>query len=456
MKSINPKNNQVIKEFKQHTPEEVEEIVRLSYEAYKNMHGIDMEYRADWLKFVADRLRGRKRRYAEHITMEMGKPITQSIAEIEKCALVCDYYAKNYLSFLLPENLQGGPGRINQLIFKPLGPVLAVMPWNYPFWQVFRFAAPALMAGNTAILKHSSYVPQCAMDIEELFKEAIFVDNAFRSVFVSGSSGLAEKMIADDRVVAVTLTGSEGAGSRVAEVAGRNIKKTVLELGGSDPFIVMDTANLEKAMDAAIQGRFQNAGQSCIAAKRFIVQKDVAKKFAEGIADRIKNMKYGDPDLEETEMGPMCRSSLRDEIHEQVQKAVKDGAKLVMGGKIENKNSAYYPPTLLVDVKPDNIIFREETFGPVFAICEYDDYKDALKIANMSEFGLGSSIWTEEYNSKLDVLIEGIESGAVFVNSITKSHPALPFGGVKKSGYGRELAHLGIREFMNIKTVCHE
>lgn len=453
MKSINPKNNKVLNTFELMSLDDVDKILVDVHHTWNQWKETSFEHRAKLMRNAARVLREEKQQFALHITQEMGKPIKDAIAEIEKSALVCDYYADHAADFLADEDLESPATATRSLItYAPLGPVLAVMPWNYPFWQVFRFAAPALMAGNAGLLKHSSYVPQCALDIEYVFKKAGFPDNLFRTLLVSGSSGAVEHMINSDYVAAATLTGSEGAGSKVAECAGKNIKKVVLELGGSDPYIVLQDADVEKAIATAVHARFQNAGQSCIAGKRFFVHRSLLSQFTLGIENGIKQLKYGDPELPDTDMGPMCRSSLRDEIHTQIEQAVAQGVELITGGLIENEDSAYYPPTLCLCKDTNNILFQEETFGPVFAICPFDTEEEAVALANESIYGLGGSLWCKDTDKALQIA-KKIETGAVFINSMTKSDPRLPFGGIKKSGYGRELSHLGIREFVNIKTV---
>ncbi|MFA8301083.1 MAG: NAD-dependent succinate-semialdehyde dehydrogenase [Hyphomicrobiales bacterium] len=452
MKSINPKNNQLIRIYSEHSFTDVQEILEQNFIAWQSWKNTTFEHRAELMLNAAKVIRKNKDYYARVITREMGKPVVESLAEVEKSALACDYYAENAEKFLADEDLPSNYDK-SFVAYEPMGPVLAVMPWNYPFWQVFRFAAPALMAGNAGLLKHSSYVPECALAIEDIFKKAGFPENIFRSLMVSASHVNMEEVIADRRIKAVTLTGSELAGSKVAEASGKNIKKTVLELGGSDVFIVFDDANLEKAIDSAITARFQNAGQSCIAGKRFLVHENVYSQFLEGVRERILNINVDDPELETTQMGPMCRSVLRDEIHQQVMDTVRQGATLMCGGAISNLESGYYPPTLLADLTTDMIAFKEETFGPVMAVAKFSTEEEAIKVANTSDYGLGGSVWSED-RERAERVARQIETGAVFINAFTKSSPGLPFGGVKYSGYGRELSHFGIKEFMNIKTIC--
>jgi succinate-semialdehyde dehydrogenase/glutarate-semialdehyde dehydrogenase len=377
----------------------------------------------------------------------MGKPIKQGRAELEKCAWTCDFYAEHAEEFLARQD-RPTDARESYIRFDPIGPVLAIMPWNFPFWQVFRFAAPALMAGNTALLKHASNVSRCALEIERVFREAGFPGAAFRTLLV-GSSRVAP-IIADARVQAVTLTGSDAAGSKVGEQAGRSIKKTVLELGGSDPFIVLADADLPKTAKAAAEARLINSGQSCIAAKRFIVVESVADRFIELFVEAMRAAKMGDPLSEDVTVGPQARGDLRDGLHQQVERSVARGAKLLLGGRVPEGPGAYYPPTVLVVRDLDVPALCEETFGPVAAVVKVRDVEEAVDVANNSIYGLGASVWT---TSDPHEIVRRIEAGTVFVNATVKSDPRLPFGGIKRSGYGRELSELGIREFVNIKSV---
>jgi succinate-semialdehyde dehydrogenase/glutarate-semialdehyde dehydrogenase len=379
----------------------------------------------------------------------MGKPITQGEGEAEKCAWVCEYYADHGEAFLAPEAKETD-GAKSYIRFDPLGPVLAVMPWNFPFWQVFRFAAPALMAGNTGLLKHASNVPRSALDIEEVFRRAGFPEGVFRTLLV-GNAAVAG-VIADWRVVATTLTGSERAGSKVAEQSGRNLKKTVLELGGSDAFIVLADGDLETAARVAADARLVNSGQSCIAAKRFIVVAPVFDRFLERFTHEMSSRPMGNPLDRNTAVGPQARQDLRDTLHRQVEESVIQGASLVLGGKVPAGKGAFYPPTILVDCVPGMTAFDEETFGPVAAVTRARDEDDAVKLANTSSFGLGASLWTAD-RGKAEALAAEIEAGDVHVNGLVKSDPRLPFGGIKRSGFGRELSEFGIREFVNIKSV---
>src|SRR5713101_1374978 len=383
------------------------------------------------------------------MALEMGKPVTQGEAEVEKCAWGCEYYAEHAARFLAPEPRETDAAR-SYVRFDPLGPVLAVMPWNFPFWQVFRFAAPALMAGNAGILKHASNVPRCALEIERVFRAAGLPEGLFGTVLVGPAAVPA--LIADARIRAVTLTGSDRAGSQVAEQAGRHLKKTVLELGGSDPFIVLEDADLERAATTAVEARLINSGQSCIAAKRFIVVEHVAERFLERFTSEMRARRVGDPLDPATQVGPQARLDLRENLHRQVQESVKRGARLVLGGQVPAGQGAFYPPTVLIAVEPGMPAFDQETFGPVAAVIRAKDEADAIRLANASPYGLGASVWTADVKRGERVARE-IDAGSVFVNALVKSDPRLPFGGVKRSGYGRELSQYGLREFVNIKTV---
>jgi succinate-semialdehyde dehydrogenase / glutarate-semialdehyde dehydrogenase len=410
---------------------------------------VPLAARAQKMREVARALRAHAATYARTMTLEMGKPIVQAEAEVEKCALTCDYYADHAGSFLAEQERQTDASR-SYVRFDPLGPVLAVMPWNFPFWQVFRFAAPALMAGNAAVLKHASNVPRCALAIEEVFRGAGFPPGLFSTVLVGASS--VASLIADPRVVAVTLTGSESAGRAVAEAAGRSLKKTVLELGGSDPFIVLADADLAAAARAAADARLINSGQSCIAAKRFIVVDRVADHFLQLFFDEMRSRRMGDPLERETQVGPQARVELRDALHRQVEESRMRGATVVLGGEIPAGKGAFYPPTLLAAVEKGMPAFDEETFGPVAAVIRAKDESDAIGLANDSPFGLGASLWTRDHE-RAERLAAQIDAGTIFVNGVVKSDPRLPFGGIKRSGYGRELSEYGIREFVNVKSV---
>jgi succinate-semialdehyde dehydrogenase/glutarate-semialdehyde dehydrogenase len=405
--------------------------------------------RAERLRAAARLLRERKDAYARTMALEMGKPLPQGVGEAEKCAWVCDYYAER-AEALLAEQPRESDASSSYVRLDALGPVLAIMPWNFPFWQVFRFAAPALAAGNAGILKHAPNVSRCALEIEAVFRDAGFPDGLFRAVFLSNEA--AGRAIANPRVRAVTLTGSDRAGSQVAEQAGRHLKKTVLELGGSDPFIVLEDADIARAAETGAQARVINSGQSCIAAKRFIVVDGVADRFVELLAAAMVKPKVGDPLDPATAIGPQARLDLRANLHRQVEESVRRGARLLLGGVLPAGPGAFYPATVLAAVTPGMPAFDEETFGPVAAVVRARDEVEAIELANASAYGLGASVWTADPKRGERVARE-LEAGSVFVNGAVKSDPRLPFGGVKRSGYGRELSEYGLREFVNIKTV---
>jgi len=449
MKAINPATDELIKDYKEHTDAEVKAIVEAAYNAYLSWRDVSFAERSRLMHKAAEVLRKNIDKYAKLITIEMGKVIKESRAEVEKCAWVCEYYADNAEKFLADEIIETDAGK-SMAVFQPIGVVLAVMPWNFPFWQVFRFAAPALMAGNTGVLKHASNVPGCALAIEEVFREAGFPKNAFRTMLISARK--VEAVIRSPLVKAVTLTGSEPAGMQVASIAGHELKKTVLELGGSDPYVVLEDADIPACVKTSVTARMINAGQSCIAAKRFIVVESKVKEFEEQQVAIMKSLKMGDTLSEDTQVGAMARIDLLEELDQQVQDSIKMGAKLLCGGKKADGPGAFYLPTVLTNVKKGMPVYEQETFGPVSAIIAVKDEEEAIKVANDSEFGLGGSVWSKDVK-RGERVARRIESGAVFVNGMTKSDPRLPFGGVKKSGYGRELSHYGIKEFVNIKTI---
>ena len=447
--SVNPATEEVLATFDEHSPQQVEAALERAWEAYRDWRRLPIERRGELIRAAARRLRQEKDRYARLITLEMGKPIVEAEAEVLKCAWNCEYFADNADRFLAPEEVETNASR-SYVQFVPLGPVLAIMPWNFPFWQVFRAAAPALMAGNTMLLKHASNVPQCALAIEEVFREAGLPEGVFQTLLVPAAT--VEGIIADDRVRAVTLTGSDVTGAKVAAAAGQHLKKTVLELGGSDPFIVLADADLEEAAKVGARARNQNTGQSCIAAKRFIVEEPVAERFSELFVEAVKALKVGDPLDPTTNIGPLARGDLRDDLDRQVRRSLDMGARLLLGGHKLDGRGYFYAPTVLAEVTPEMPAFREETFGPVAAIVRARDADEAVRLANMSPFGLGAAIWTGD-PERGQALAGEIEAGNVFVNGMVASDPRLPFGGVKRSGYGRELAVFGIREFVNIQTV---
>jgi succinate-semialdehyde dehydrogenase/glutarate-semialdehyde dehydrogenase len=449
MESINPATGETLATHETLTDGELEEKLALAQERFLSYRDTSLDDRARWMLAAAELLESEKRHWGELMTREMGKPIGAAVAEAEKCAWVCRYYAENAADFLADEPVRAEAER-SFIRYQPLGPILAVMPWNFPFWQLFRFAAPALMAGNVGLLKHASNVPGCALAIEEIFRQAGFPDGAFQTLLIG--SDRVEAVLDDDRVRAATLTGSEAAGAAVAAAAGRRIKKTVLELGGSDPFIVMPSADLDAAVETAITARHINNGQSCIAAKRFIVHDAVAGEFTARFVERAEALVVGDPADDETELGPLATEAIRDELADQVERSVDAGAKVLAGGQALDRPGWFYAPTVLADVPADAAVAREETFGPVAAIFVVDDLDEAITRANDTEFGLGASAWTTDETER-DRLVRELDAGAVFINRMVASDPRLPFGGVKKSGYGRELSRYGMREFLNIKTV---
>jgi succinate-semialdehyde dehydrogenase/glutarate-semialdehyde dehydrogenase len=446
---VNPADGSALKEVPAFTAGELEEALQSAASAAPAWRATPLADRCALMRGMAAILRGRTDEFARLITLEMGKPIREARAEIGKCAWVCDYFADNGPAFLADEVVESDAGR-SLVAFQPLGTVLAVMPWNFPFWQVFRFAAPALVAGNTGLLKHASNVPLCALEIGSLFREAGFPEGVFRSLMIQSSR--VARVIEDSRVHAVTLTGSEPAGRQVAAAAGAQIKKTVLELGGSDPFIVLEDADLDLAVDTALASRFINSGQSCIAAKRFIVVKAIADDFIRSFKAGVEALKVGDPMDESTQVGPLARFDLRDELHRQVVKSISQGAVAVTGCSPESGSGAYYQASILDRVRPGVCAYHEELFGPVASIIRAEDEADAIRIANDSNFGLGGSVWTRD-NERGERLARQLECGSAFVNGLVKSDPRLPCGGVKKSGYGRELSRYGMLEFVNAKTI---
>jgi succinate-semialdehyde dehydrogenase/glutarate-semialdehyde dehydrogenase len=449
MESINPATGDVLETFTETTPPEVERVLATAHTAFQEWRTVPFATRAQHMRRAAEVLRARKADYARTMALEMGKPVAQGDAEVEKCAATCEHYAGHAEAYLAIQPRETDATK-SYVRFDPLGAVLAVMPWNFPFWQVFRFAAPALMAGNVGILKHASNVPRAALSIEEVFRDAGFPHGAFSTLLV-GSSAVGT-LIADPRIVAVTLTGSDHAGSQVAERAGRELKKTVLELGGSDPFIVLADADVAATAKQAADARLVNSGQSCIAAKRFIVAESIFDQFVPRFVDELRSRRMGDPLSRDTQVGPQARVDLRDSLHQQVEESVRRGAQRLLGGEIPAGKGAFYPPTLLSAVDKGMPAFDEETFGPVAAVIRAKDEADAVRLANDSIFGLGASIWTRD-RERGERMAAQIEAGAVFVNGIVKSDARLPFGGIKRSGYGRELSEYGIREFVNVKSV---
>ena len=448
--SVNPASGETIETFALHSHAELEAVLDRAMTAQRAWSQTSFADRAAAMKRAAAYLRANAARFALNATREMGKPIAEAEAEVEKSAWGCDFYAENAEKFLADEHL-GSTATESYIAYQPLGVVLAVMPWNFPYWQVFRFAAPALMAGNTGILKHASNVTRCALDIEEVFTAAGFPAGCFTTVIVPGTE--VKALIADDRIAAVTITGSEPAGVSVATESGRALKKHVLELGGSDAFIVLADADVPAAAKVAAKARFQNAGQSCICGKRFIIEDAVYDAFVKHFVEASKAYATGDPEQRATAMGPLARTDLRDDLIRQIDGSLAKGAKLALGtGKAPAGPGAYFDATVLIDVDATMPVFIEETFGPVAAVIRARDAEHAIALANDSTFGLGGALWTGDVE-RGKRLARTIVTGAVFINGMTASDPRLPFGGVKHSGYGRELSYLGIREFMNIQTV---
>jgi len=449
MRSVNPATEETIHEYGEHDAGEVRHRLERAAAAASSWRDFSFAERAELMKRAAALLREGRAEHGRLMTEEMGKPIAAAESEVDKCAWVCDFYAEHAAAFLAPEMIATDAAR-SFVRFDPIGPVLAIMPWNFPFWQHFRFAAPAVMAGNVGVLKHASNVPGCALAIEDLFRRAGFPEGVMTTLLVP--SARTAELIARPEIKAVTLTGSETAGMEVAAQAGRHLKKTVLELGGSDPFIVLDDADPIAAAEEAAKARTINSGQSCIAAKRFLVEEAVADRFEAEFVRRMEALRVGDPMDRETEVGPLAREDLLTALDDQVSRSVAAGARLATGGRRLDRKGWFYPPTVLLGVRPGMPAFDEETFGPVAAVTRARDAAEAIELANRSRFGLGASIWTGD-PARAEDLAREIEAGSVFVNGIVKSDPRLPFGGVKSSGYGRELAAFGIREFVNIKTV---
>ena len=449
MKAIDPSSDQLIQEYAVHSESDVQRSIEQTQQTWLRWKHTEFQERQELMHNAASVLRDNMAKYAKLMTLEMGKVITGSRAEIEKCAWVCEYYADHAQEMLADERVETSASR-SFVAFEPIGIVLAVMPWNFPFWQVFRFAAPALMAGNAGLLKHASNVPGCALAIEDVFRKAGFPEDLFSTLMIGAPA--VDTVIEHPHVKAVTLTGSEPAGSHVASTAGRVLKKTVLELGGSDPYIVLDDADLDACARTSVDARMINTGQSCIAAKRFIVVDSMLKEFEARQVRIMSEMTMGNPLLEETQVGPMARQDLRDELHAQVVSSLNEGAKLLLGGEPVNGPGAFYHPTVVTNVSRGMSLYHEETFGPVSAIIPVRDEEEAIAVANDSDFGLGASLWTGNVKSG-EALARQIESGSVFVNGMVVSDPRLPFGGIKNSGYGRELSQFGIREFVNIKTI---
>ncbi len=449
LQSINPATEDILADYDEATPARIDEALAQARAAFEAWRVTRFAERAALMRRAVAYLRSEKGRFAALMTAEMGKPIAEAEAEVEKSCWGLEYYAENAERFLADDPI-GTNARESFVAFEPLGVILAIMPWNFPFWQVLRFAAPALMAGDAVALKHAPNIPGCALALEETFREAGCPPGLFRTVLapVEAVGG----MIADDRVAAVTFTGSVATGRAVAAQAGRALKKTVLELGGSDPFIVLADADLEGAVEYAVRARYQNSGQSCIAAKRFIVEEAVADRFERDFTAAVGRLRVGDPTERETQVGPLARADLRATLERQVRESVAQGARVLVGGEAPDRPGYYYAPTVLAGVRPEMPVFREETFGPVAAVIRARDGEDALALANNSEYGLGGNLWTGDIE-RGKALARRVESGGVFINGMTASDPRLPFGGVKHSGYGRELSSFGVREFVNVQTI---
>ena len=450
IKSMNPVTGEEIKSYDEMSLEKIESIINKTQSAFLSWSETDFSDRKPLMEKASHILKERKDKYAKLMTEEMGKPIKQSYAEVEKCAWVCNYFADKAELFLADEIVDTEASN-SFITFQPLGVVLAIMPWNFPFWQVFRFAAPNLMAGNAGILKHSSNVTGGALAIEEVFRDAGFPLNLFRTIVVSSKQ--AGEIINNKNVMAVTLTGSVPAGKSVAEKAGAVLKKTVLELGGSDPYLVLEDGDLEKAAATCVNSRLINAGQSCIAAKRFIIVESVYDEFEKLFVENMKSKKMGDPFDENNDLGPQASVNLRDDLHRQVEESINRGAMLLLGGKVPEGNGAYYPPTVLANVKKGMPAYDEELFGPVAALIKVKDEEEGIAVANDTIFGLGAAVFTKDKKRGERIAAKKIKAGCCFVNEFVKSDPRLPFGGIKESGYGRELSAYGIKEFVNIKTV---
>ena len=450
IQSINPATGETIKEYTLLENRELRPAIKTTHKAYLSWRKTSFAHRATLMREAARILKTKTDDYARLMAEEMGKPVKGGRAEVEKCALVCDYYAEHAEEFLRREPVANGNTK-SFVTFEPMGAVLAVMPWNFPLWQVFRFAAPALMAGNVGLLKHASNVPGCALAIEDVFRQAGFPDGAFQTLLINNKQVAAA--IRNPLVTAVTLTGSTGAGRSIGQLAGKYLKKSVLELGGSDPYLILEDADLELAVEKCVTSRLINSGQSCIAAKRFIVVESRKEEFEQRFVERMKQAKMGDPMSEETVVGPQARPDLRDELHGQVQASIAKGARCGLGGAIPEGRGAYYPPTVLTDVKKGMVAYHDELFGPVASIIPVKTEKEAVKVANDSVFGLGAAVFTRDLEKGERIAAHELQAGCCAVNDFVKSDPRLPFGGIKESGYGRELSYHGMKEFVNIKTV---
>ncbi len=450
LKSINPSSGEVVREYPEYQWEEIDNIIRNVHTAYKSWKITNLNYRIDKIKQLAKLLEIKKEGLSFTISVEMGKPITESRSEIDKCIWLCNYYCDNIDQFLKKQYIKTEASE-SYISFQPLGVILAIMPWNFPFWQVFRFAVPTILAGNTAVLKHASNVPSCAIAIEDLFNEADFPDDVFRTVLATNTK--VERMIANKKISAVTLTGSTKAGQTVAQTAGKYLKKCVLELGGSDPYVVLDDANLNETVDICIKGRLLNTGQSCIGAKRFIITAGIYNDFESLFVEKMKAVTIGDPFDENNQLGPLARGYIREDLLSQVNKSISNGAQLLCGGNLPETPGFYFPATVLANVQPGQPAYNQELFGPAASLIKANDEHDAIRIANDTSFGLGAAVFTSDIEKGKHIAEYELEAGCCFVNDFVRSDPRLPFGGIKESGYGRELSLYGLQEFINIKTI---
>ncbi|MEQ6169002.1 NAD-dependent succinate-semialdehyde dehydrogenase [Ekhidna sp. MALMAid0563] len=450
MQAINPATEQPLKDYPNHTDRHVIETIEASQSAFREWKNTSFVYRANLMKKAADVLRTEQKALARLMTVEMGKTLKESEAEVEKCAWVCEFYADKASEFLKDEIIETNASK-SYVSHRPLGIVFAVMPWNYPFWQVFRFAAPSLMAGNVAILKHAPNVPGCAEAIVSVFEKAGFPKGVFSNLYISNEQ--ASNVIEHPHVKAITLTGSTRAGKEVAKQAGAALKKCILELGGSDPYIILEDADLDLAIKTTVASRLKNNGQSCISAKRFIVPESIKEEVEKRLIEELESYTFGDPTDEETDLGPLVGEKYRNQLHDQVKRSIEAGAKCILGGEIPDMKGYYYPPTILTDVKKGTPAYEEELFGPVATVIAVKDEKEALEVANDTYYGLGGAIFSRDVAKAERLAAEKLEAGSCFVNEMVSSDPRLPFGGINESGFGRELSHHGIKEFVNVKTV---
>lgn len=450
MQAINPATEELLKLYADHNDGQMAKIIDATHEAYSSWKDTTFSHRSELMKKAAAVLRSKKADFAKIMTEEMGKPLKDSEAEVEKCAWVCEYYADNAEAFLADEMIETDASK-SYVSHRPIGIVFAIMPWNYPFWQVFRFAAPTLMAGNAALLKHAPNVPGCAEAIVAIFEEAGFPKHLFSNLFITNEQ--ASEVITHKHVKAITLTGSTRAGKAVAKQAGAVLKKCVLELGGSDPYIILEDADLDLAVKTTVASRLKNNGQSCISAKRFIVPVAIKDEFEKRLIAEMKSYKYGDPTNPEVDLGPLVGEKYREQLADQLDRSIKAGAKCLLGGEVPVGPGYYYPPTILTDVKKGMPAYEEELFGPIASVITVKDEDEALKVANDTYYGLGGAIFSRDVKRAEVLAATKLEAGSCFVNAMVQSDPRLPFGGINESGFGRELSHYGIKEFVNVKTV---